>query len=396
MKYISLSKQYYKNRDTYEQLYQSRFCFETTVHIPVLINGNEAFFSYSEEVIAFMIHIYKMDKQLNAILHKLPDIARQQFIIKCLIDEIKATNDIEGVHSTRREIYALLTGDNFKYNNRQIHGLLHKYLLIVDDQRVSLESCQDIRNLYDDLLLQEIVRENPDNQPDGVFFRKGNVHKQAADLRIIHHGVSPEEQIISYMEEGLRLIHNEAVCPLAALSAFHYLFGYVHPFYDGNGRLNRFISSYLLSRELTYMTGFGLSNILYKRRDLYYHAFQMVNDRRNRGDITPFLIIFLDLIGQGMSEMITVLRDKQKQLQFYDKAIDTLGLDHNIAKMLFILIQNTLFGESGMFIDELADEMQMSVPSIRNYLKMLDEGLLLTSRDGRKNVYDINLNYFYH
>lgn len=144
------------------------------------------------------------------------------------------------------------------------------------------------------------------------------------------------------------------------------------------------------------MTGFGLSNILYKRRDLYYHAFQMVNDRRNRGDITPFLIIFLDLIGQGMSEMITVLRDKQKQLQFYDKAIDTLGLDHNIAKMLFILIQNTLFGESGMFIDELADEMQMSVPSIRNYLKMLDEGLLLTSRDGRKNVYDINLNYFYH
>lgn len=234
MKYISLSKQYYKNRDTYEQLYQSRFCFETTVHIPVLINGNEAFFSYSEEVIAFMIHIYKMDKQLNAILHKLPDIARQQFIIKCLIDEIKATNDIEGVHSTRREIYALLTGDNFKYNNRQIHGLLHKYLLIVDDQRVSLESCQDIRNLYDDLLLQEIVRENPDNQPDGVFFRKGNVHIQAADLRIIHHGVSPEEQIISYMEEGLRLIHNEAVCPLAALSAFHYLFGYVHPFYDGN------------------------------------------------------------------------------------------------------------------------------------------------------------------
>lgn len=343
-----------------------------------------------------MIHIYKMDKQLNAILHKLPDIARQQFIIKCLIDEIKATNDIEGVHSTRREIYALLTGDNFKYNNRQIHGLLHKYLLIVDDQRVSLESCQDIRNLYDDLLLQEIVRENPDNQPDGVFFRKGNVHIQAADLRIIHHGVSPEEQIISYMEEGLRLIHNEAVCPLAALSAFHYLFGYLHPFYDGNGRLNRFISSYLLSRELTYMTGFGLSNILYKRRDLYYHAFQMVNDRRNRGDITPFLIIFLDLIGQGMSEMITVLRDKQKQLQFYDKAIDTLGLDHNIARMLFILIQNTLFGESGMFIDELADEMQMSVPSIRNYLKMLDEGLLLTSRNGRKNVYDINLNYFYH
>ena len=44
MKYISLSKQYYKNRDTYEQLYQSRFCFETTVHIPVLINWDEAIF----------------------------------------------------------------------------------------------------------------------------------------------------------------------------------------------------------------------------------------------------------------------------------------------------------------------------------------------------------------
>lgn len=394
MKYIPLAKQYYKDKSNYDNLYQNRFHCESTVHIPIRIHGNEAFFTYSEEVIQLISNIYKLDKLLGLTLNQLPAIARNQFRLKCLIDEIKSTNDIEGVYSTRREIKELIVKEGALNYKKRLYGLLQKYLILIDGEEIPMESCQDIRRLYDDLLLREIKKENPDNQPDGIIFRKELVHIQASDLQIIHSGVYPEETIIAYMEEGLKLLNNEALNKLAAIGAFHYLFGYIHPFYDGNGRLNRFISSYLLSKELTPMVGYGISNTIYKARRDYYKAFETVNDKKNRGDITPFVITFLELIYQSIAEMETVLADKFRQLKFYDRAIDRLELNGNLKDMIFIMVQNTLFGEDGMTVEELAEEMQLSVPSIRNYIRELDSDLLVISNEGRRKLYDINLDYF--
>lgn len=394
MKYIQLAKQFYKDKSQYDTLYEKRFFCESTVHIPILIHGNEAFFTYSEEVIQLISKIYKLDKLLGITLRELPVIAKNQFYMKCLIDEIKSTNDIEGVYSTRREIKELLiNGEAVNYRKR-LYGLLQKYLILIDGDEIPIESCQDIRKLYDDLLLWEIKEENPDNQPDGMFFRKEIVYIQAADLKIIHNGVYPEETIISYMEEGLKLLNHEDVNKLAAISAFHYLLGYIHPFYDGNGRLNRFISSYLLSKELTPMVGYGISNTIYKERSKYYKAFEMANEKKNRGDITPFVIIFLELIYQSIAEMEMVLADKLKQLQYYGKEIERLELDNNLKSMLYIILQNTLFGEDGMAVEEIAEAMQLSVPSIRNYLRALDRDVLSVTKEGRRKLYDINLDYF--
>lgn len=395
MKYIQLAKQFYKDKSEYDSLYQRRIQCESTVHIPVLIQGNEAFFTYSEEVIKLMVDIYKADKHLNKILMRLPEIARNQFILKSLIDEIKASNDIEGVHSTRKEIHELLTMEGMAKHGKRAYGLLQKYKMLIDGKKIPMESCRDIRSLYDDLLLYEIIKENPENKPDGMFFRKEPVHIQAADLKLIHSGVYPEEKIILYMEEALKLINTEEVCRLAALSVFHYLFGYIHPFYDGNGRLNRFISSYLLSEELTYTVGFGLSNVILRERSVYYNAFKITNDKKNRGDLTPFIITFLDLILQSILEMEMVLADKRRQLIYYDKAIDTLDMDYNLKDMIYMLVQNTLFGETGMSAEEIAAEMKLSIYSIRNYLKALDENMLIISKNGRRKIYDINLNYFH-
>lgn len=395
MKYIQLEKQFYKDKSQYDALYQKRFSCESTVHIPVLIHGSEAFFTYSEEVIRLMVDIYKADKALNTIIGLLPPIARNQFILKSLIDEIKASNDIEGVYSTRKELHEMLTAEGIEKHKKRAYGLLQKYKMLIDNKKIPMETCQDIRSLYDDLLLYEIIKEDPENQPDGMFFRKETVHLQGADLRIIHNGVYPEEKIIQYMEACLKLLRDGEVCRLAALSAFHYLFGYIHPFYDGNGRLNRFISSYLLSEELTYIVGFGLSNVILKERSAYYNAFKLTNEKKNRGDLTPFMITFLELILQSIVEMAATLADKQKQLIYYDKAIETLNLESRIKDMIYMLVQNTLFGETGMSAEEIATEMKLSLPSIRNYLRVVDENMLITSRNGRRKLYDINLNYFH-
>ena len=45
---------------------------------------------------------------MRALSAQLPDIAKEQYSRKCLIDEIVLTNKIEGVHSSRKEIGEVL------------------------------------------------------------------------------------------------------------------------------------------------------------------------------------------------------------------------------------------------------------------------------------------------
>lgn len=58
---------------------------------------------------------------------------------------------------------------------------------------------------------------------------------------------------------ALMILADEAIPALVRVSVFHFLFAYIHPFYDGNGRTNRFISSYVLSRSFSPIVGYRLS-----------------------------------------------------------------------------------------------------------------------------------------
>ncbi|MDE6433163.1 MAG: Fic family protein [Lachnospiraceae bacterium] len=394
MDYIQLSKEYYKNRENYEQLYQSRFYNEFTLHIPIRINGNDAFLTYPPEMFQLVTKIYKMNTLLYEKIQLLPDIALEQFTKKCLIDEIKLSNDIEGIYSTRKEIRELLKPQTTEHCQKRLYGLVQKYNMLSHNENISIASCKDIREIYDDLVLKEVMEEDIQNKPDGVFFRKDSVSIQGNDLKIIHHGVNPEEKIISYMDECLKLIKDDTLNPVIAASMIHYFIGYIHPFYDGNGRLNRFISSYLLSKELHTLVGYSLSYTIKKQVDIYYKAFKITNEARNKGDITPFVLIFLDFIRQALEHLNTTLADKIEQMTFYYKKIMTVSKEDKLLDLLFALMQNSLFGEEGMTVEILASELSVSVPTIRNYINNIDNEMLKVSKIGHKNAFDINLEYF--
>ena len=69
------------------------------------------------------------------------------------------------------------------------------------------------------------------------------------------------------------------------------------------------------------------------------------------------------------------------------------NLKKNI-RNLYILVQNSLFGQEGMLIEELADIMEVSVPSVRKYINNIDKNMLIISQVEQKKGYDFNLDYF--
>ena len=90
----------------------------------------------------------------------------QQYINKCLIDEIVITNNIEGVYSTRKEIGEILDDLEGKSKNR-FFDLVNKYAALQSKEDLSINTSQDIRNLYDEMFLSEIREEDSKDVPDG-------------------------------------------------------------------------------------------------------------------------------------------------------------------------------------------------------------------------------------
>lgn len=128
--------------------------------------------------------------------------------------------------------------------------------------------------------------------------------------------------------------------------------------------------------------------------DVYYKAFKITNEFKNKGDITPFTLIFLDFILQASEHLNTTLTDKIEQMTFYYKKIITASKEDKLRDVLFALMQNSLFGEEGMTVEALADELSVSVPTIRNYINNINNEMLKVSKIGHKNAFDINLEYF--
>ena len=98
-----------------------------------------------------------------------------KFLKSCMIEEIQSTNEIEGVRSTRQEIREAIFAQG-KYNpDVRLWGIVNKYNKIINDENIKLKTCEDIRNLYDDFILDEIKRNNTSDIPDGNIFRKNSV-----------------------------------------------------------------------------------------------------------------------------------------------------------------------------------------------------------------------------
>ena len=389
----SLYKVYYANPDNHSAVYHERFSSSSSVRLPLQIkqfNHDEsfqAFFYYNQDLTVLVEKIYSLHADFLNILHNVPPIVQQQFSLLCLVDEVHSTSSIEGIHSTHRELKEILDGN---YNRKHFSSIIKKYDLLLSGNSPLFFSCEDVRNFYDDFAHADAIAENPKNRLDGTLFRKEAVDIHSPAGKIIHRGITPETDLIDALSSALDFLNNTEHPVLVRIAAFHYLFVYIHPFYDGNGRTARFISSSHIAKFLNPLIALRLAVTIKRNKSLYYSILKNTDAEVNCGDLTPFICTFLKFIADTVQDINVRLKRKLSQLKRFnvllDKTLPEKGIKADIMKLL---LQASVFYGRGLTMDEIMSLTGKSRNTIKaKFLSMPVRCVKVTNN--KKNFYKID------
>ena len=192
-RYVSMRKISLKRecRDRLEAEYNLRRHSPSAIVFDFPLGKYPAFVMLTPQLHALIVKLYKDSALLSDLqTHALPGIAKQWYIRKILVDEIKLTNDIENVQSTRPEVKAAVDSVEGDAASRYIRfsGMAMKYASVITHSVDILRTCGDVRRLYDEFVEREVVEEDLRDTIDGQIFRSGPVYIQDSHGRVIHEG----------------------------------------------------------------------------------------------------------------------------------------------------------------------------------------------------------------
>lgn len=401
--YEQLSKVFYKEPEKYDFEYSRRISSYGTVRLPFNIKpykSNQEFscFYVNHSELDFLHdQILKQSKLIQEKINSLPEIAITQYIKTKLIDELLSTNEIEGVRSTKAEmktvIEIVVRKDNSKKNIRHL-SLMKTYFGLITEQNGKIQNEGQIKDIYNELVEDEIKKED---KLDGEIFRKGPVDVVTSTAKIIHRGVYPESAIKAHLTNLIDYLNEHPSPMLYKVAIAHYYFGYIHPFYDGNGRTSRYISSMYLFNELDKLTAMSLSYSTNKMKSLYYDSFSESNDPKNKGELTYFCKVFFEIIHNAQSDILADLSYKSNRLDQLFELITHLELSSDLSReIIFIAGQNDIFGieDTGISKSEFVTALEKTDYIIGKEIKDLEKNGYI--KYTKKNPIEITISNSLH
>jgi len=379
----------------YRRLYDSPAAHHLGIPIHHLHSARSfpAFYYGTDEIMGLLNDILESMLSLTRLMEKVPPLAISHFIRSSMVEEIKSTNDIEGVKSTRKEIRTAMAaqGDSSAAHSVRFWTIVNKYSRLGKPETIPFRTSRDLRAFYDDFVLDEVTKDDADNRPDGLIFRKNAVEIRSP-AKVIHQGLYPESLIIETMDRALSILNDPAAAPLIRIALFHYFFGYIHPFYDGNGRTSRFITSYYLSKILNPLAAMHFSMTVKKSLKMYYKMFEIANSPGNAGDLTPFITDFLKIIRDSIDTVTEELGNRAKRLEELAGSLPLSKISNPKDRAICLsLLQAALFSEEGMSLSEIGESVHLGERTIRTRIDHLPETLVIINKDHHAYRYSLNL-----
>lgn len=208
-------------------------------------------------------------------------------------EEIVATSAIESIDFDRSSVRSIMLGNAPKDNQEnRIYGLKLGFEFISNRHNHITE--ENIHKLY--MMAIGNFLEGDDRLRDGEFYRPDDVYVVGGD-GVVHRGIG-SGKLPGYMKQFVDFANaDDGINDLLKAAMLHFDIAYLHPYFDGNGRMARLLHMWFLIQK-----GYGstlfvpMSSYIEKSGGKYYDAYTLVeNNARLAGvtDVTPFLIYFI-------------------------------------------------------------------------------------------------------
>lgn len=353
MAYATLEKLFYADGSSdryqnHELLLQQRLESESTFRTGIHLDTGELFLAVPRELSLMNEQVLRRERKVSALWRSLPTAALGAYIRTLIMDEVVCSNEIEGVHSTRRDIELALEEAQRKSvfsgssgRHAPFFEFAKLYLGLIDNPQPP-RTLQDIRSSYDAIVVDAL--DEKDKLGDSLF-RTGQVVVETGTGKVVHVGVSPEAKIEKMLEQWLELSRSEAIPETYSALLCHFLFGYIHPFYDGNGRTGRYLLALHLSKPLSQPTVLSLSRTIAEHKSVYYRAFDATERKLNCAEGTHFVMTMLELVAEAQEQLIAELDEKRHLLDTLEECIASCKLDLSKRSLdvLFYAAQMELF-----------------------------------------------------
>jgi Fic family protein len=215
------------------------------------------------------------------------------FGLKAMEDEIASSLTIENIDFSRDSVRKILRGyAPADESENRVYGMKKGLEFISDPVNEITE--ENLYVLYD-MAIGRYLPEKDQLKP-GMFYRHGSVYVVGQALE--HTGL-PHEKLPEYMNRLITFIHTEtAMNDLLKAAAIHFYIAYLHPYFDGNGRMARLAQLWYLRRQ-GYSSALFIpfSSYIERSRNGYYNAYSLAEENAQISgvmDVTPFLVYFIE------------------------------------------------------------------------------------------------------
>ena len=245
-----------------------------------------------------------------------PQDSSQVYGKKAMEEEILSTFSIEQIDTSRDSVRKILAG--YAPSNEMEHRVMGMKLgleYIADTSHPITE--ENLFHLYQTVVGQFLPEE--DRLLPGNYYRHDSVF--VVGSQVDHTGL-PWQKLHSYMAELLDFIQGDALGnDLLQAVAVHFYLAYLHPYFDGNGRMARLLHLWVLVQKGYSSALFvPLSEYIQRTKNQYYKAFTLVEQNAALSgmvDITPFLVYFIQHVYGNLKNSLPA----ENFLEVFQKAL---------------------------------------------------------------------------
>jgi Fic family protein len=220
-------------------------------------------------------------------------------------------------------------------------------------------------------------------------YRTGEMQVVSGPVGIekIHYQAPSPGQVKSEMDVYLSWLNTDTKIDIVLKAAIaHFWFIIIHPFEDGNGRIARAISDYLLARaDNSSQRFYSLSTQILIERKVYYEILQKV--QYNSGDISEWLNWFLNCLYRALKSTDETVQKVIHKAEFWDKHKETV-----INGRQRLMLNKLLDGFDGKLKSSKWAMLTKCSPdtALRDIKDLIEKGILkLEEPGGRSTNYEL-------